>query len=88
MSEGAGWFSSSGKWLREVTGYATEADATTNNERQLRLLQDQYEKDLRLSEQYKLNAIRLGNSGNRRAALNALAHQKVMRVSFFDLSPV
>lgn len=78
MSDGssAGWLSSGAKWVREKTGYATEADATANNERQLLALQKQYTNDLRMAEQFELNAIRLTKQGNRQAARTALAHHK------------
>lgn len=75
-SSSSSWISSGAKWVREKTGYATAADATQNNEAQLYELQQQYEKELKMAKQYELNAIRLGNAGNRRAALTAMAHKR------------
>ncbi len=69
------------KWARWALGKERPEDVIKDNEKQIALLQTEYDEQARMVEQLTANAVRLAKSGQQASARTALAHKKEAEVA-------
>lgn len=69
------------KWVRWAVGKERPEDVIADNEKQIALLQTEYDEQARMVEQLTANAVRLSKSGQQASARVALQHKKEAEVA-------
>lgn len=68
-------------WVRRTAGFDTADEVAEDNAQQILKLQEEYRTNMKLAEQYELNAIRLAKAGNKQGARDALARKRTFEAN-------